>query len=148
MRLSTASTRLAIASATIGAAACVAEAASPTILRYVVAGGGRRSATGAYVVTGTVGQALAGPTAGPMTGGVYSVTSGFWPGEGPIQCISDYNLDGEVDILDFLAFFDDFGTCNGSPAPCGSFGDPDLIEDGLIDILDFLAFLDAFGRGC
>lgn len=147
MRL-THTSRLAMASAILGGAACIAEAASPTILRYVVAGGGRRSATGTYVVVGTIGQGLAGPTAGAMTGGVFSVRSGFWPGEGPIQCIADYDLNGEVDILDFLDFFDDFGVCNGLPAPCGTFGDPDLNGDTIIDILDFLDFFEAFGAGC
>lgn len=148
MRLSTAPSRLVIASAVLGATACVAEAASPTILRYVVAGGGRRSATGTYVVTGTIGQALAGPVAGPMVGGAFSVRSGFWPGDGPIQCLSDYDLNGEVDILDFLAFFDDFAACDGLPGPCGAFGDVDVNGDTVVDILDFLDFLDAFGRGC
>ena len=42
---------------------------------YKVAGGGGTSTGGAYVVSGTIGQADA---SGPMTGGSYSLTGGFW----------------------------------------------------------------------
>ena len=141
-------TKLIVAGLALAAGATAANAAAPTILRFVIAGGGQRSATGAYVVTGTIGQALAGPTGGPMVGGSYSVRSGFWPGDGPIQCIADYNGDTLVDILDFLDFLDDFGDCENQPGPCGSVGDADLNGDTLVDILDFLDFLDAFGDGC
>ena len=65
-----------------------------------------------------------------------------------ISCPSDYNRDGLSDILDFLDFLDDFGSCEGSPAPCGTLGNPDLNGDTIVDILDFLDFLDAFGQGC
>ena len=64
------------------------------------------------------------------------------------DCIADYDAGGSVDILDFLDFIDDFSTCENQPAPCGSFGNPDLNADTVIDILDFLDFLDAFGSGC
>ncbi|MBX3316432.1 MAG: hypothetical protein KF902_06155 [Phycisphaeraceae bacterium] len=63
-------------------------------------------------------------------------------------CAADYNGSGELDVLDFLDFFDDFGACLNQPAPCGTLGDPDLNGDTIIDILDFLDFLDAFGQGC
>jgi len=42
---------------------------------FKVAGGGGTSAGGAYQVSGTIGQHDAG---GPMTGGSYSLTGGFW----------------------------------------------------------------------
>jgi hypothetical protein len=63
-------------------------------------------------------------------------------------CPADYNGDTEPDILDFLDFFDDFGSCENLPAPCGSFGEADVNGDTFVDILDFLDFLDAFGSGC
>lgn len=63
-------------------------------------------------------------------------------------CAADYNGDTEPDILDFLDFFDDFGSCENLPSPCGSFGEPDVNGDTFVDILDFLDFLDAFGTGC
>lgn len=59
----------------------------------------------------------------------------------------DYNGDGEVNVLDFLDFFDDFGTCENQPSPCGSAGDPDINGDTVTDVLDFLDFFDAFGQG-
>lgn len=42
---------------------------------HKVAGGGGTSTGGIYSVSGTIGQHDAG---GPMTGGNYSLTSGFW----------------------------------------------------------------------
>lgn len=42
---------------------------------YKIAGGGGTSSNGQYVVSGTIGQHDAG---GPMTGGNYSLTGGFW----------------------------------------------------------------------
>ena len=42
---------------------------------YKVAGGGGTSAGGTYQISGTIGQQDAG---GPMTGGNYSLTGGFW----------------------------------------------------------------------
>ncbi len=46
-----------------------------TIDWYKVAGGGGTSTNGQYVVSGTVGQHDAG---GPLTGGRYSLSGGFW----------------------------------------------------------------------
>ena len=42
---------------------------------FKIAGGGGTSSNGQYTVSGTVGQPDAG---GPMTGGSYSLTGGFW----------------------------------------------------------------------
>jgi hypothetical protein len=42
---------------------------------YKVAGGGGTSTGGTYAVSGTIGQPDAG---GPMIGGNYSLTGGFW----------------------------------------------------------------------
>ena len=42
---------------------------------YKVAGGGGTSTDGVYTASGTIGQPDAG---GPMTGGNYSLTGGFW----------------------------------------------------------------------
>jgi hypothetical protein len=45
------------------------------ITSSVIAGGGGTSAAANFSVTGTIGQAAAGPA---MTGSNFSVTSGFW----------------------------------------------------------------------
>src|SRR3954462_12075701 len=42
---------------------------------YKISGGGGTSSNGQYTVSGTIGQHDAG---GPMTGGNFSLTSGFW----------------------------------------------------------------------
>ncbi len=68
------------------------------------------------------------------------------PNEG---CLADYNgLPDEGDILDFLDFFDDFGSCDQQPGPCGQWGNADVNGDTFVDILDFLDFFDSFGTGC
>jgi hypothetical protein len=50
-------------------------AQSYSINWFKVSGGGGTSSAGAYQVSGTIGQQDAG---GPLTGGSYSVTGGFW----------------------------------------------------------------------
>ncbi|HRQ71573.1 MAG TPA: GC-type dockerin domain-anchored protein [Phycisphaerales bacterium] len=54
-------------------------------------------------------------------------------------CIADWNRDGEVTTLDFLAFLNDWAA-----------GDPraDLNGDGVVNTIDFLAFLNAWSAGC
>lgn len=66
----------------------------------------------------------------------------------PSDCIADYNADGGVDVLDFLDFIEDFGSCDGQPGPCGAFGNADVNNDGGVDVLDLLEFLDLFSQGC
>jgi len=65
-----------------------------------------------------------------------------------VSCPSDVNNDFNVDILDFLDFFDAFGTCENQPAPCGTTISADYNGDTFVDILDFLDFFDSFGSGC
>jgi hypothetical protein len=53
----------------------MASAQNYSIDWYKVAGGGGTSTGGVFAVNGTIGQHDAG---GPMTGGSYSLTGGFW----------------------------------------------------------------------
>ena len=53
----------------------LSQAQSYSIDWYKVAGGGGTSTGGTYQVSGTIGQHDA---SGPMTGGNYSLTGGFW----------------------------------------------------------------------
>jgi len=53
----------------------LAAAQSYSIDWYKIAGGGGASTGGVYALNGTVGQPDAG---GPMMGGSYSLTGGFW----------------------------------------------------------------------
>ncbi len=66
----------------------------------------------------------------------------------PSECPADYNGDTVPDVQDFLDFFDDFGTCEGLPGPCGNGANADLNGDTIVDVQDFLDFLDFFGQGC
>lgn len=55
--------------------AFTAHAQTFAIDRFVLSGGGGTSTNGAFNLTGTIGQPDAG---GPMTGGSYLLTGGFW----------------------------------------------------------------------
>ena len=104
-------------------------------------------ATDAAIITGNLGNA-GGWCDGDLDG------NGIVDGDdlaiaSACSCgIADYNGDTFVDVLDFLDFIDDFGTCENQPTPCTSTGnDADIYNpDGFIDILDFLTFFDVFGQ--
>ena len=68
-------TALALLLSTLNFQLSTAHAQSYSVTWFKVAGGGGTSAGGAYHVSGTIGQHDAG---GPMTGGSYSLTGGFW----------------------------------------------------------------------
>jgi hypothetical protein len=50
---------------------------------YTIDNGGGQAGSGAYVISGTIGQA----DAGVVTGGVYTLEGGFWPG-----AVAEYDL--------------------------------------------------------
>ena len=60
----------------------ISPAQSYSIDWHKVSGGGGTSTGGVYSVSGTVGQHDA---AGPMSGGIYSLTGGFWSLLGVVQ---------------------------------------------------------------
>jgi len=69
-------TKLALGLVAVGLfALCRPASAQYSISWYKIAGGGGTSANGLYALSGTVGQQDA---SGPMTGGSYSLTGGFW----------------------------------------------------------------------
>ena len=101
------------------------------------------------LLAGPIGQADAG---GPMTGGMLSLTGGFWvvAASSPAGCANtcgDINgSGGNVDLVDFAIFSTCFGL--GGPNPscdAGEFTCSDLNEDGVINLLDFATFLLVFG---
>src|SRR5215469_9329583 len=61
--------------AALALSASSVRAQSYSIDWYKISGGGGTSSNGQYTVSGTIGQHDAG---GPMTGGNYSLTGGFW----------------------------------------------------------------------
>ena len=66
------------------AGAKLEQAGAYTVDWSTVDGGGDRSSGGAYVLTGTVGQADADPLQ-PSEGGVYQLDGGWWGGAGPVD---------------------------------------------------------------
>jgi hypothetical protein len=103
-------------------------------------GGGGTSAGGGYTLSGTIGQPDA---SGPLSGGVYTLTGGFWAGiESASPACNDADLSepfGVLDLSDINAFVAGFLT-----------QDPvaDLNPDGIFDLADINAFVGAFLAGC
>ncbi len=123
------------------AAAAPALAQPYDISWWTVAGGGGTSTGGIYSLSGTIGQSDAGPA---MSGGIYTVTGGYWAGSGSGNaCPADFDGDGTVDFFDYDAFVVCFegGTC-----PPGKTSDFD--GDGSSDFFDYDAFVVAFETGC
>ena len=73
----------------LASATLPALAQSYSIDWYKIAGGGGTSTNGQYVISGTIGQHDAG---GPMTGGNYSLTGGFWALISVVQTVGLPNL--------------------------------------------------------
>ncbi len=96
---------------------------------HTIDGGGvMRSTGGEFELSGTIGQ----PDAGPLTGGDFTLTGGFW-----FEVIaSDCNEDGVVSLFDY----DTFQTCitgpGGGPVPAGC-DCYDFDKDGEITLRDF-----------
>lgn len=60
-------------------------------------------------------------------------------GTGGDDCYPDFNGDGSLDVLDFVAFQGAF--INGDP-------EADCNEDGKLNVLDFVCFQASFQKGC
>ena len=112
---------------------------------YTVDGGGHMFSTGGdFALGGTVGQPDAGPVAGPMTGGDFALTGGFWAvaGAPPEPVAGDCDGDLDVDLADFAHLAD----CLGGPGiwvsdVCGC---ADLDQDLDVDLADLAPFQRAF----
>jgi len=104
---------------------------------WTIDGGGGTSAGGPFELSGTVGQHDAGQT---MSGGAFELVGGFWAGVGEAPpCYADFNGDGVLNILDFVAYQGAF-TGNDPSADCDG--------NGVLNILDFVCFQGAFQAGC
>lgn len=101
---------------------------------YTIDGGGGYSAGGSYTLEGTIGQPDAG---GPMVGGPYELTGGFWvAGDTGGLCAGDLDGDSITDFNDFAQL----SACWG--AACG-----DLTGDNITDFADFAALSADWGCG-
>jgi len=85
---------------------------------HTVDGGGAMFSTGgAFELGGTIGQADAGPTAGAMTGGTFSLVGGFWPGAAASACTCPGDMNGDTqkngkDIQQFAQCLVSGGACS------------------------------------
>ncbi len=102
-------------------------------------GGGAMATTGAtWELSGTIGQ----PDAGSMTGGSWELAGGFWPGAIPTSVPYDSDGDGDVDLHDYVDFFDCMnGPGVDSDPPCDTF---DADGDRDVDLREFAAIQNAF----
>lgn len=97
-------------------------------------GGILRSTGGAFELSGTIGQA----DAGPMTGGEFELTGGFWFEVAPSDC----NEDGVVNALDHGSFEECLGGPTGTlSAGCACF---DFDGDTRVTLEDFATLQDMF----
>jgi hypothetical protein len=96
-------------------------------------GGGGRSSSGPYVLTGTIGQ----PDAGWSSGGGYELSGGFWP-RGPL-CIVDFHHYAR--FAEWWMVMD----CNEQNVWCGG---ADLNKLGDVDEVDLDLFVDEWLYYC
>ena len=98
-------------------------------LWYVTNSGG--SAIRQYSKDGTLLQTLSVPFGGNVWGAEFAF--------GGNPCPADFNGDGVVNTLDFIAYLNAYN--DGDPSA-------DFNGDGVVNTLDFIAFLNAFNAGC
>lgn len=118
-----------------------------TIDWYTIDGGGATLSTGGtFELGGTIGQ----PDAGQMTGGVYSLTGGFWAITAPPSVLrGDCNCDGLVNNFDIdpfvLAISDSAAYALAYPG-CDILS-ADIDENGLVNNFDIDPFVACISNG-
>jgi hypothetical protein len=118
-----------------------------TIDWYTIDGGGATFSTGGvFELGGTIGQ----PDAGAMSGGVYSLTGGFWAVAAPPSVLrGDCNCDGLVNNFDI----DPFVLAISDPAayalayPGCDILSADIDENGLVNNFDIDPFVVCISNG-
>jgi hypothetical protein len=135
---------LAAAGAALAAGPALAQVGGPFNLTWSVidcGGSTDGSGGGSFNVAGTIGQ----PATATMSGGPFTVISGFWSVSAPVPCYP--NCDGStvapiLNVIDFTCFLqkfaagDPYANCDGST------------QQPALNILDFTCFLQRFAAGC
>ncbi len=138
----------AVSSMVLGMLALAAVAAGDyTIAWYTVDGGGGTSAdlSGAFELSGTIGQADAGLV---LSGGGYELTGGFWAvasSVAPEECPEDLDGSGTIDLADLSELLSSFGLCSGD---AGYVPGADLDGSGCVELADLSGILTSFGLMC
>lgn len=126
--------RIALASAIMLMLTGAAAWAAFDLSWYTVDAGGGISTGAGFQLSGTVGQADAGPT---LTGGGFALVGGFWAHRGTLLP-GDCDLDGGVGLDDLTCF----AACMAGPVvsvadECHSY---DFDQDGDVDLFDYAVF--------
>ena len=107
---------------------------------FTVGGGAGTSTGGSYTLSATIGQPAARNHPQPMTGGSYTLTSGFWVIPECPAIRADYDGDCDVDQADFRVF----EGCASGPAVPHNGSEPcrkaDFDQDKDVDQSDFGIF--------
>lgn len=125
---------------TTSALACLAHSASAqsVITRYVISSGGGRSVAATHILTGTIGQSLAGT----FNATTHTLRTGFWIGQPPAACYANCDNSVVPPVLtanDFQCFLNRYASAE-SYANCDGIGG--------LTANDFQCFLNAFAAGC
>ena len=64
-----------------------------------------------------------------------------------LPCLGDWNGDGQVDTIDFVAFLNDWASQFWQDCSAGDCS-ADLNRDGVVNTIDFIAFLNGWATGC
>lgn len=98
-------------------------------------------------VLGTITSPYPLRTVSTQLGRIDPTGGAAWaPGLFPSACIGDYDMNGTADLLDLLAFVNDWTTLLGTDVPGGAAAD--INNDLTVDLLDLLAFLSSWLEGC
>ena len=111
-------------------------AAQPEIAWSTIDGGGGASSGGGFTLMGVIGQCDAG---GPLAGGAFELTGGFWGGAGGGGCPADWDGDGSVNSSDISAFLATWLMSVGDGGLAADFS-----GDGEVNSSDISAFLAAW----
>ena len=106
---------------------------------FTIDGGGVMfSAGGEFTLGATIGQPDAGPPAGPMVGGTFSITGGFWAVGQVCNCAGDLDSNGVKNGRDVQTFAQCM-TAPGTGCACADFDSNSVLNGN--DIALFIAAL-------
>lgn len=107
---------------------------------YTLDAGGATSSAGEYLIASTLAQ----PDAGWMSGGLFTLSGGFWPAFTVDRfCPGDLNSDLVVNLDDLAQLLGHYGMTVGASYEMG-----DLDGDGDVDLGDLVEMLGHYGTVC
>ena len=108
---------------------------------WTIDGGGEMGSTGGpFELSATIGQPDAG---GPLLGGEFELTSGFWVAAAEPFCFGDLDENGVIGLSDLATLLGSYGQTSGM-----TYEDGDLDGDGDVDLSDLAFLLSLYGTIC